>query len=74
MLEGWDNLRLCRVCGDRETTSEVCWACREQQMIDDSDWSPVYCPDCKSSDVLLDFQENLEHFTCQQCGKGWITE
>lgn len=36
--EGIDGLRVCRICGDRETTSAsgVCHVCREQQMIDEN--------------------------------------
>lgn len=33
----YDGLRICSVCGDRETLGDVCWSCREQAMIDESD-------------------------------------
>lgn len=32
----FDGLHICSVCGDRETTTDVCWSCREQAMIDES--------------------------------------
>lgn len=32
--DGWDNLKLCSVCGDIETTSDICHNCRRQQWID----------------------------------------
>lgn len=32
-----DGLRLCAVCGDRETQSTVCHACRRQLAIDGKD-------------------------------------
>jgi len=35
--DGYDGLRLCSVCGDRETMEDVCWVCRQQAMIDESD-------------------------------------
>jgi len=60
--DGWDGLKLCSVCGDRETRDEVCWSCRQQQMIDrhpDDDkymcricrkwkasWPNALCKDC----------------------------
>lgn len=30
----WDGLRLCSVCGDVETTGDICHNCRRQQWID----------------------------------------
>lgn len=32
--DAWDGLRLCSVCGDRETRDDVCWSCRQQEQID----------------------------------------
>lgn len=39
LYDSWDGLRLCKVCGDRETQSDICWACRQQEAIDNYDFS-----------------------------------
>ncbi len=30
----YDGLKLCEICGDRETQESICWVCRRQQDID----------------------------------------
>lgn len=68
-MSDWDGLRICRVCGDRETQSEVCWACREQEAIDD--YVPLHCPECHSLDVLA-IDDNFITFECQKCEHHWM--
>lgn len=33
-----DNLHVCPRCRDRETTDAICWACRQQELIDNESW------------------------------------
>jgi hypothetical protein len=61
----FDGLRLCSVCGDRETTDDVCWSCRQQEMIDnDTDYNPEALPDA-------DDQPDFEPDDCQVSGHQW---
>lgn len=73
-MSDWDNLRLCSVCGDRETTSDICWSCRLQEQIDNSDYVPTNCPKCKSFEVVFDFHDNCEFWTCEKCDHVWQGE
>lgn len=55
-----DGLRLCSVCEDRYTQNEdgICWACKHQQMIDDSapDAIPfAYEDDDNAEDTVSDY-------------------
>lgn len=68
-MDAWDGLVLCSVCRDRETTSSVCWACREQEMIDD--YVPLCCPECRSVMVLAT-DDNFTQFECQKCDHKWV--
>lgn len=69
-----DGLRVCERCGDRETTGRLCWACREQEMIDNDDYVPSMCPKCHSIHVVFDWHDDGEHWECQKCGHKWFVE
>lgn len=68
----YDNLRVCRICGDRETLGEICGACREQAMIDNYDFEgwPELCPFCKAEGVKFE-GEYTEYWECSNCGHKW---
>jgi hypothetical protein len=53
MPDDYDGLRLCSVCGDRETRGDVCWVCRQQAAIDASVPADPQQPD------FFEFYEDL---------------
>lgn len=72
MPDDFDNLRLCSVCGDRETQEDVCWVCRQQAMIDESVPSGINYDACYSCGLSLD--QSPEYYTakngmnyCHEC-------
>jgi hypothetical protein len=64
-----DNLRLCSVCGDQETTNEsgVCHSCKTQEQIDNSDWAPIMCPLCRHS-LCIQHDWTKPIYVCEICG------
>jgi len=54
-MDTWDGLKLCSVCGDCYTLSDMCTSCAQQHAIDNDpmDWLPV-----------------VAKHTCQHCGAG----
>lgn len=61
LFDDWDGLRTCSVCGDRYTTSDVCWSCRQQEMIDnDTD----YYPENSDGDTLDDADDGPDNDAC----------
>jgi hypothetical protein len=63
--DGWDGLKLCSVCGDRETRNDVCWSCRQQEQIDRSGLDPLLyeCRKCH------EFKSRLPRALCLDCWK-----
>lgn len=70
LYDGWDGLYLCQVCGDRETQHRVCWACREQEAIDNSDYPHYTCPVCHTTNIMA-LNDSFTHFQCWSCGTQW---
>jgi len=63
--DDWDGLRLCSVCGDRETRDDICWSCRQQQMIDADPQPQRYpCRQCHVRSTL--FKNGL----CPDCWRA----
>jgi len=62
--DGWDDLRLCSVCGDVETQGDVCSRCREQEMIDISTPPGIIWP-CLHCGTIVNMRPGDE--LCQDC-------
>jgi len=58
-MSDYDNLHLCSVCGDRETTSDICWSCRQQDMIDRDRFDGTF--------------DEPKFYECAMCGMEIVT-
>lgn len=68
-MSDYDGLRLCRICGDRETQQHVCSSCRHQEDIDNYEmWEPA--SPCMICGVLWVVSSNKEVVKeCPDCYK-----
>jgi len=66
--DSYDGLKLCSVCGDRETRESICYSCRQQRMIDiDGTREPMFYECAMCGMEIVSFEKVRGRKYCYSC-------